>query len=70
MSRRLEQAMKRLDDAVTRLEQAPLSAPSGNVDPNAVDPKIIKAEIAEIRSIVDQAMIVLNASEHDEGQVG
>jgi hypothetical protein len=61
MSSRLEQAMKRLDDAVGRLEAMPKaeSAPAPS-DP-AVKTEIIN-EIAEIRGLVDQAMDALNAS--------
>ena len=72
MSSRLEQAMKRLEDAVTHLEQAPISAPAVNApaDAPSYDPHAIKAEIAEIRTLVTQAMDVLDAPDDKEGQVG
>lgn len=72
MSSRLEQAMKRLEDAVTHLEQAPISAPIDRspADAPSYDATAIKAEIAEIRSIVAQAMDVLDAPDNEEGQVG
>lgn len=66
MSSRLEQAMKRLDAVVSRLEKWPPSSPAAADAPAASDPAL-KAEIAEIRALVDQAMTALDATSSESG---
>ncbi|MCE2517481.1 MAG: hypothetical protein J4F41_06535, partial [Alphaproteobacteria bacterium] len=61
-SSRLEQAMKRLDEVVARLEAVP-SVGGGS---SAPAPEV-KAEIAEIRSLVAQAMTAHDASSKGQG---
>ncbi len=57
MASRLEQAMIKLNDAVSRLEAMPL--PSAE---NGAENGVIKSEILEIRGMIDQAMTALTNS--------
>lgn len=67
MSSRLEQAMKRLDQAVIALEQMPKTAKAPEESPQKIDAKL-NQEIAEIRGLVDEAMAALSQDATQEGE--
>jgi hypothetical protein len=71
MSSRLEQAMQRLDAAVSALESLPAQAPaaaSSETASHALDDGL-KKEIADIRHLVDQAltMVETQSQSYSEG---
>jgi hypothetical protein len=71
MSSRLEQAMQRLDAAVSALESQPAPAPaaaSSETASQTLDDGL-KKEIADIRHLVDQAltMVETQSQSHSEG---
>jgi exonuclease VII small subunit len=71
MSSRLEQAMQRLDAAVSALESQPAQAPaaaSSETAGHALEDGL-KKEIADIRHLVDQAltMVETQSQSHSEG---
>lgn len=58
MESQLQQAIKRLEAAVSKLETAPLGESS---KAESKDTTATKAELAEIKSLVEQAMAMLKA---------
>ena len=71
MTSRLDQAMKRLDAAISALESMPMPSTSSATQeqPSPSDQHVSATELAEIRGLIDQAMDIVTAAANGDDHV-